>query len=171
MRGFRSPRAIAADDPTASFECGERVLDDWLRGRALKNEQTGASRTFVSIDSETGLVAGFYCLAASSLALEDAAGRVRRNMPSPVPVILIGRLAVDARFVGRGLGASLLQDAVLKSVEASRILGARAIVVTAISDSAARFYERLGFASLPTSSGQYLYLLIADAEATVRSLA
>ena len=91
-------------------------------------------------------------------------------MPDPIPVILIGRLAVDSRFHGVGLGASLLQDAVLKAVEASRLIGARAVIVYAVDDSAVAFYQRFGFAIMPKSA-RCLYLLTADAEATVRELA
>jgi predicted GNAT family N-acyltransferase len=103
----------------ATFDCGAPSLDYWLRSRALKNETTGASRTFVSVDSENRAVAGYDCLSASSLRLEDASGSVRRTMRDPIPVILIGRLAVDQKVKGKGLGVSLLQHALLKGIEAS----------------------------------------------------
>lgn len=165
---FRAPRALIGADDTASFECGAASLNDWLRNRALKNEQTGASRTFVSISSDDNTVAGYYCLSASSLLLDDAPGGVRRNMPDPIPVILIGRLAVDLRFAGQGLGASLLQHAMVKGLEASRIIGARAFIVDAIDDAAESFYAKFGFTRLPPSSKRAMYLLTKDAEATVR---
>ena len=165
---FRAPRALVATDSTAQFDCGAASLNDWLRNRALKNEQTGASRTFVSISSDDNMVAGYYCLSASSLLLDDAPGGVRRNMPDPIPVILIGRLAVDRRFAGQGLGASLLQHAMLKGLEASRIIGARAFIVDAIDDAAESFYGRFGFTRMPPSSKRAMYLLTKDAEATVR---
>jgi GNAT superfamily N-acetyltransferase len=167
---FRSPRAIASGDKFATFDCGEASLNEWLRSRALKNETTGASRTFVSIDAESGDVAGYYCLSASSLALEDAPGRVKRNMPAPIPIILIGRLAVDERFKGRGLGVSLLQDAVLKGVEASRIVGARAFVVDALNEDAERFYRKFGFELMPPAAKRAMFLLVSDAEATIEAL-
>ncbi|MFZ2965098.1 MAG: GNAT family N-acetyltransferase [Rhodoglobus sp.] len=154
----------------STFDCGAASLNDWLRTRALKNETTGASRTFVSIDSETDAVAGYYCLSASSLLIDDAPGSVRRNMPDPIPVILIGRLAVDERFKGHGLGASLLQHAVLKGLEASRIVGARAFIVDALDDEAERFYSKFGFALMPPASKRAMYLLARDAEATVRGM-
>lgn len=93
MSTFASPRALTGDDRFATFDCGEPSLNEWLRSRALKNETTGASRTFVTVEAESGDVAGYYCLSASALALQDAPGRVKRNMPSPIPIILIGRLA------------------------------------------------------------------------------
>ena len=164
---FRSPRPLLAADTVSTFDCGAESLNDWLRTLALKNETTGASRTFVSIDSETDTVAGYYCLSASSLLLEAAPGSVRRNMPDPIPVILIGRLAVDQVFKGKGLGASLLQHALLKGLEASRIIGARAFIVDALDDDAERFYSKFGFALMPPASKRAMYLLVKDAEATL----
>ena len=171
MSTFRPPRALASADRFASFDCGEPSLNEWLRSRALKNETTGASRTFVTVEAESGIVAGYYCLSAGSLALDDSPGRVRRNMPSPIPIILIGRLAVDLSFSGQGVGASLLQDAILKGVEASRIVGARAFVVDALNDDAERFYRRFGFELMPPAAKRAMFLLVADAEATIAGLA
>jgi predicted N-acetyltransferase YhbS len=89
-------------------------------------------------------------------------------MPSPIPIILIGRLAVDERYKGHGLGASLLQDAVLKGIEASRILGARAFVVDALNESAETFYRKFGFELMPPAAKRAMFMLIADAEATIQ---
>ncbi len=145
-------------------------LDNWLSNRAIANERAGASRTFVSVDKESQVVAGYYCLAASSLRSEDAAGALKRNMPDPIPIILIGRLAVDERFSGRGLGASLLQDALMKSVEAARLVGARAVLVHALTEGAESFYSKFGFVAMPHAT-RVMYLLTADAEATVADVA
>ncbi|MBI5160548.1 MAG: GNAT family N-acetyltransferase [Micrococcales bacterium] len=170
MSTFGSPRALTDGDKFVAFDCGAPSLNEWLRFRALKNETTGASRTFVTIEKESGDVAGYYCMSASALALEDVPGRVKRNMPSPIPVILIGRLAVDERFKGHGLGASLLQNAALKGIEASRILGARAFVVDALNDDAERFYRKFGFERMPPAAKRAMFLLVADAEATIASI-
>jgi predicted N-acetyltransferase YhbS len=91
-------------------------------------------------------------------------------MPSPIPIILIGRLAIDERFKGHGLGASLLQDAVLKGIEASRILGARAFVVDALNESAESFYRKFGFELMPPVAKRAMFLLIAAAETTIESV-
>lgn len=168
---FRSPRPLLPSDDVGSFDCGAESLNGWLRTRALKNELAGASRTFVSIDSATETVAGYYCLSASSLLLEDAPGSVRRNMPDPVPVILIGRLAVDRKFAGQGLGASLLQHAILKGLEASRIVGARAFIVDALDDEAELFYAKYGFTLMPPASKRAMFLLVKDAESTITEVA
>lgn len=115
-------------------------------------------------------MAGYYCLSASSLSIEDAPGRVRRNMPNPIPVILIGRLAVDRRFEGQGLGRSLLQEAMLKGIEAARLVGARAFVVDALNEDAESFYRRFGFELMPPNSKRAMYLLVSDTEKTVAEL-
>lgn len=151
------------------FTCGEQSLDNWLQLRAIRNEASGSSRTFVSIEQESGLIAGYYCLSASSLSREDAGSALARNAPDPVPIILIGRLAADTRFAGMGVGASLLQDAILKGVDASRLIGSRAFLVHALSDAAASFYERFGFRAVPSSS-RVMYLLTKDAEATIATM-
>ena len=170
MSTFGSPRALAPGDKFVTFDCGEPSMNEWLRSRALKNETTGASRTFVTVEAESGDVAGYYCLSANSLALEDAPGRVKRNMPSPIPIILIGRLAVEERFKGHGLGVSLLQDAVLKGIEASRIVGARAFVVDALNEDAESFYRRFGFELMPPAAKRAMFMLVSDAEATIASI-
>jgi predicted GNAT family N-acyltransferase len=145
-------------------------LDEWVRRRALSNERGGASRTFVSLQGDSELVAGYYCLAASSLRREEASTELRRNMPDPTPIVLIGRLAVDTRFKGHGLGYSLLQDAIAKSFEVSTLVAARAIVVHAPSDDAQRFYEKFGFALMPNAA-RAMYMLMADVEETIRRVA
>lgn len=151
------------------FDCGEPSLNEWLRIRAVSNERGGVSRTFVSVETQSHAVAGYYCLSARSLRSEDAPGALKRNMPNPIPVILIGRLAVDRRFAGQGLGAALLQDAVVKSIEAARLVGARALLVHALNDEAERFYRRFGFAPVPHGT-RVMFLHTADAEATITSM-
>jgi GNAT superfamily N-acetyltransferase len=164
------PRPIASDDDVSEFDCGEPTLDQWIRNRALKNDQAGASRTFVSIDRDLGAVAGYYCMSASSLTREDATSTLRRDIPDPIPVILVGRLAVDRRYAGGGLGASLLQDAILKGIVAAQTVGARAFPVHALSDAAENFYRRFGFQLVPDST-RAMYLLLQDAAQTVTDVA
>ena len=169
MSSFARPRPITEADDCSGFRCGEQSLDNWIQLRAIKNEKSGVSRTFISVERETGEVAGYYCLSASSLTHEDATSSLRKNSPDPIPVILIGRLAVDERFCGQGIGASLLQDALSKGIEASRAIGARAFIVHALSDAAESFYRRFGFSLVPESA-RVMYILVQDAEATIASL-
>lgn len=166
MTSFTRPRPIAPHDDVAGFRCDEQSLDNWLNLRAIKNEAAGSSRTFVSTERDTARIAGYYCLSASSITREDGGRVLGRNAPDPVPVILIGRLAVDSEFKGMGVGASLLQDAMLKGIEAARIVGARAFLVHALNENAVSFYDRFGFDSVP-GSPRVMYLLTKDAEATV----
>lgn len=161
------PERLNADHDLTQFNCGEPSLDRWLRSRALQNEKSGASRTYVVCAG--GCVVGYYALAAGAVAHTEAATRVKRNMPDPVPVILVGRLAIDSRLQGRGIGADLLRDAVLRTLQAAEIAGIRAILVNAISMNAKRFYERYGFISSPVHP-QTLMITVAEAARTLAQL-
>lgn len=141
------PELVSAEHDLARFDSGEPFLDDWLRRRAIQNEAMGPSRTYVVCAASR--VVGYYTLAAGAVAHGGAPGRLKRNMPDPVPVMLLGRLAVDKAFQGRGIGTGLLQDAVLRTVRVAEIAGVRGILIHAISDGAKRFYEKYGFISSP----------------------
>lgn len=169
MSSFARPRSVTPGDDVSQFSCGEQSLDNWLNLRAIKNESDGNSRTFITIERESGLVAGYYCLSSHSITREEMPGSVRRNAPDPIPVILIGRLAVDSRFVGQGVGSSLLHDALAKGLEASDRVGSRAFVVHALDDEAVAFYQRFGFALMPDSA-RALYLTMDDARATIAAV-
>ena len=164
MSGYSAPRPIRDDDAVADFGCGEPSLDGYLRSRALANHLEGASRCFVT--SRDGRVVGFYALAAASVERSSAPGRVRRNMPEPVPVILLSRLAVDREHHGKGLGRSLLRDAIVRSVRAADLIGVRAMLAHAVSDEVRSFYQRFGFEPSPTDP-LHLLLLIKDARSVI----
>jgi GNAT superfamily N-acetyltransferase len=155
-----APEHLTREHEVSAFDCGVPDLDEWLKKRALANEDTGASRTYVVCAG--GRVVGYYALATGRVAHEKAPGRVRRNMPDPVPVMILGRLAVDRAWQGRDLGRSLLRDAVLRTLQAAKIGGIRAILVHAISEEAKRFYGRYGFRASPVDP---LTLMITVAEA------
>jgi GNAT superfamily N-acetyltransferase len=127
-----------------AFDSGVPTLDLWLARRARANQVSGASRTYVVAD-HNGTVIGYYALASGAFALSEAPGSVRRNMPDPIPVAVLGRLAVGKAYQGQGLGVALLQDAVIRVKQAAAILGIRGILVHALSEDAKRFYERHGF--------------------------
>ena len=146
---FGSPQPLAATHLLDDFECGEAVLDDWLKRRALANQSTGASRTFVVTD-EGGHVRGYYAMAAGAVSHQLATSGVRRNMPDPVPVMVLARLAVDRSAQGLHLGAALLQDAVNRAVAVSHNAGVRALLVHALHEKARQFYEHYGFQASPT---------------------
>ena len=154
------PEKLSPEHDLSEFDCGEPALDDWLRRRALQNEARGASRTYVVCAGRK--VAGYYSLAVGAVAHAESAGRIKRNMPDPVPVMILGRLAVDRAFQGRSIGAGLLRDAVLRTLQAAEIAGIRAMLVHAISERAKRFYESQGFRASPVDP---MTLMIALAEA------
>lgn len=148
---FRAPEPIAVDHDLAGFHCRHESLNQWLRRRALANAATGATRTYV-ICAEQRRVIGYYALAAGSLSIASAPSRLRRNMPDPLPVIVLGRLALDERWQRQGLGAGLLEDAVSRSIQAAGLVGACALLCHAIDDEAKAFYARHGFAESPMES-------------------
>ncbi len=145
-----------------NFDSGDSQLNDWLKKRALKNELEGASRTYVVCAGN--VVIAYYCLANGAVAQTIATGRVRRNMPDPIPVMVIGRLAVDRNWQGQGIGRGLLRDAILRTLNAAEIAGIRAILVHAISESAKQFYEDCGFTASPIDS-MILTIAIKDVHA------
>lgn len=143
-----SPILLTADYQLDDFACGVDNLDDWLKRRAHPNQINGASRTYVVADGKK--VVGYYCLASGALELNHTPASIRRNMPDPVPVAILGRLAVDKSCQGRGLGVALLQDAVIRTAQAAGILGIRGLLVHALSVEAKAFYEHHGFVASPT---------------------
>ncbi|MEG4802103.1 GNAT family N-acetyltransferase [Microcoleus sp. ARI1-B5] len=147
-----------------TFDSGNNQLDEWLKRRALKNELEGASRTYVLCDRQT--VIAYYCLATGAVAQTAATGKVRRNMPDPIPFMVIGRLACDRNWQGCGIGRALLRDAILRSLQAAEIAGIRAILVHAISEDAKLFYQKCGFTVSPIEP-MTLIVKVSDAIASL----
>jgi predicted N-acetyltransferase YhbS len=140
---IRPPEKLTSTHQIEDFDSGIEPLDSWLKRRALGNEAEGASRTYVVCAGD--IVVGYYCLSNGAIASNIATGKVKRNMPDPIPVMIIGRLAVDRNWQGKGIGRGLLRDAVLRTLKASEIAGIRAILVHAISAEAKQFYEQYRF--------------------------
>ena len=143
-----APTPIQAFHDASQFTCRHASLSTWIAKRALANAASGASRTYVVCAAEHQVV-GYYALAAGSVACAVAPGRLRRNMPDPLPVIVLGRLAVHSSWSGRGIGSGLLKDAVLRSIQASSLIGVRALLCHAIDDEAAAFYLKHDFVASP----------------------
>lgn len=141
------PEPITASHRIDDFDSGEASLDAWLRRHALRNHTSGASRCFVI--AEDGAVAGYYTLSAGSIGHVAAQKAMRRNMPDPLPVLLLGRLAIDRRRQNRGLGQALLRDAMLRTVSVAQDTGVFAILLHALSEPAKRFYLSRGFVESP----------------------
>jgi predicted N-acetyltransferase YhbS len=158
------PVPLADDHQLDTFASGEASLDDWLRRRARANQVSGASRTFVACEGSR--VVGYYALASGAIAQAVAPGRFRRNMPEPIPVAVLARLAVDQGWQGRGLGRALFRDAGHRVSQAADSIGIRGIVVHAISEEARRFYVALGFDPCPADS-MTLVVTLTDARAAM----
>ncbi len=156
-----APAPLTAAHLRADFDCGEPSLDEWLKRRAMTNHLSGASRTFVVTDD--GLhVRGYYALAAGAVSHEMATPRVRRNMPQPVPVMVLARLAVDRPFHSRQVGGALLQDAVQRVLMVAEQAGVRALLVHALHQRAKAFYEHYGCEASPTHLMMLLLRLSVD---------
>ena len=146
---MQAPTLLAEGHELGPFSCGKPVLDDWLRKRARANQVSGASRTYVIAEGK--VVIGYYCLSSGAIAAIDAPGALRRNMPDPIPMAILGRLAIDRQFQWRGVGPALLRDAVLRAHQAAEILGIRGLLVHALDGQAKGFYEHYGFIASPSA--------------------
>jgi GNAT superfamily N-acetyltransferase len=147
--GYSPPAPIDSTQDASDFICGREALDVWLKTLALKAEGRTA-RTYAACDGN--VVIGYYCLATGSVTRAAAPGNVRRNAPDPIPVMIIGRLAVDRRYQGRGIGSAMLRDALRRVLQASEVVGCGAVVVHAIDDAAGAFYALHGFEEFPVGS-------------------
>lgn len=145
-----APQPLSATHRVEDFACGEASLDEWLRRRAHSNQLTGASRTFV-VTNETEQVVAYYAMAAGAVSHQEAPGRIRRNMPDPVPVMVLARLAIDQRLQGHQLGAAMLRDAVQRAHAVAQNAGVRALLVHALNERARQFYTHYGFEPSPAN--------------------
>jgi len=137
-----APTLLTPEHDVSAFSCGHPSLDEWLKRRALSNQKAGASRTYV-LTSDNRVIA-YYALASGALACTTATGKLRRNMPDPIPIAILGRLAIDKDFQKLGIGRALFRDAALRVLSAAETIGIRGLIVHAISDDAAAFYRALG---------------------------
>ncbi|HXB70345.1 MAG TPA: GNAT family N-acetyltransferase [Candidatus Acidoferrales bacterium] len=166
------PAPLADGHQTEGFASGESALDDWLHRRARGNQARanqafGASRTYAVCEGNR--VVGYYAIASGAIAQTEVSGRFRRNMPDPIPVVVLARLAVDLGYQGCGLGRALFRDAARRIAHAADTIGIRGIVVHAISGKARDFYVALGFDPCPRDA-MTLVVTLADVRATLTSL-
>ena len=157
---FCAPVYLTAEYDLENFHCGEEMLDSWLRKRALANMETAASRTYVICPSNSRKVIGYYAICMGQIFNQEVTGSMRRNMPSQIPAVILGRLAIDKQWQGRGLEKALLQDAVLRSARAAKEVSVRLLIVHAISQDAKEFYLHHGFVRLPVETPTYALDLI-----------
>lgn len=157
---LNAPVLLTKEHDRNSFDCGVLALNDYLKKFALQSQKKHAARTYVA--TRGNRIVGYYSLAYGSVSLEEAPQSVKSGLPRhPIPVILLARLAVDSSEQGSGLGAALLKDALLRTIQAAEIAGLRAMLVHAKNDSARRFYAKFGFEPSPTDA-YHLFLRLSD---------
>jgi GNAT superfamily N-acetyltransferase len=162
---LHGPAPLEKSYEVAGFNCGAAPLNDYLQKHAWHNQQNRSARTYVVIRGAQ--VVGYYSLAAGSVQHEEATARVAKGLAKhPIPVVLLARLAVDQTEKGKGLGAALLKDALLRSLQAADIIGCRAVLVHAKDQSAQAFYKQFGFEPSPIDEF-HRFMLMKDIKATL----
>lgn len=164
---LEAPQPLTDQHRTTGFDCGDSSLNQWLEQRALTNQRSGATRTFVVCDGD-GVVKAFVALASGAVAVSASPGRFRRNMPDPIPVVVLARLAVCCSAQGQGLARAMLADAFERVLQASEQIGVRGILVHAASAAARNFYLHMGFDPSPTDANTLLLRLV-DVDAALKS--
>jgi len=159
---YAAPVPLSAAHNCEGFDCGAPVLNEWLRRYALQNQRANSAKTFV-VCLENRVV-GYYSLAVGAVDYAGATERAKKGLARrPVPVMILGRLAVDRAHQGKGIGQGLLKDAVIRTLQAAEFAGIRAILVHAKDEPARSFYKKFGFEESPTTPLQ-LMLLLKDAK-------
>jgi GNAT superfamily N-acetyltransferase len=162
-----APQPLTDRHQLGDFDCGEPSLDDWLKRRAAKNQANGSSRTYVVCEGD--VVVGYYCLAAGAIGHADAPSTLTRNRPDPVPVLVLGRLAIHKDHHQKGIGTALLNDAIRRAIQAAEIAGVTALLLHALSEQARRFYRSRGFIESPVKP-MTLCLVLATVNKALREL-
>lgn len=165
---FSAPEPLTNQHDASEFDCGDRSLSDWLRRYAKQNARGHNARTYVACDGQ--VVAGYYCLSASSITKEVAATDAARGAPRQIPAMLIGRLAVDNRYSRQGLGRSLLLDALERVLNISQQAGVRLVLVHPIDEDARRFWRNFGFQPSPLESENVMMLMVKDVARSIAHL-
>ncbi len=151
-----------------AFDCGEESLNGWLATQARQSMESHDAVTYLLVEDSPGgeAIAGYYCLAAGSVTREETPSPMAKRAPEPIPAIRMGRFAIDRSIQGQGGGAELLREALLSAASGGKLIGARVMLVDAISEEARSFYERFGFIPSPIHPLQVLYdLRIVEASA------
>ncbi|MDE2342543.1 MAG: GNAT family N-acetyltransferase [Betaproteobacteria bacterium] len=146
---FDPPALLTEAHDGSSFNSGESTLDDWLQHRAWHNLQAEASRTYVVCPAGSRQIIGYYALSMGQILAHEGIGSMRRNMPSVIPAVVLGRLAIDLAWQGKGLGGAMLADVLRRSLRAAAEVSARLVIVHAISPAAESFYLHHVFTRLP----------------------
>lgn len=162
MAGLTPPRPLVADDDRDAFDCGRESLNHWLRRHAWRNQQDGASRTSIICDTASGSIAAYVALSAGQIERAYLPKSAQRNRPDPIPIVLLGQLAVDIRFQGRGCGRSLLLFALRTAVRFSTEIGCFGVLTHPLDDAVRNFYRGFDFVDLPFDPKRSMIIRIAD---------
>jgi GNAT superfamily N-acetyltransferase len=146
---YAGPELLAGEHRLEGFDCGSGTLNDWLIRRALRNQSSGTSRTWVVVEVGTGQVVAFYASSTASILRSSAPKGIGRKQPEEMPAVLLARMGVDSRHQGQGLGAALLKHFMLKAIEVARSVGVRVFLIHAKDENAKNFYEHYGFVESP----------------------
>jgi GNAT superfamily N-acetyltransferase len=143
---YAGPELLTGEHLLEGFDCGKPALNEWLIRRALNNQASGTSRTWVVVEADSHDVVAFYASATASILRSSAPKKMQRNQPEEMSAILLARMGVDARHARHGLGAALLKHFMLKALEVSQSVGVRVLLIHAKDDEAKSFYMHYGFA-------------------------
>ena len=168
MVAVTSPRPLAEDDDRNLFDCGRVSLNIWFRRHALANQVSGASRVTVIADAASGRIAGYVALSASQIERAFLPKPQQRNRPDPVPVMLLGQLAVDKGYQRQGHAASLLLFALKSALRASEVVGSMGVITHPLDDGVRRFYARWGFQDLPFDPRRAMLVRMVDLQRSFR---
>ena len=164
MAGLTPPRPLAADDDRDLFECGRDSLDQWFRRHAWRNQVSGVSRTSIVSDTETGAIVGYVSLSAARVERAFLRKSAQRNQPDPLPAILLGQLAIDRQYHGRGYARSLMVFALTTALRLSRDIGCFGVITHPLDDELRAFYQRFGFEDLPFDPQRGMIVRMIDLE-------
>lgn len=164
MARLTPPRPLAASDDREAFDCGRESLNQWFRRHAWRNQEGGASRTSIVCDAATGIIVGYVSLSAAQIEREYLSKASQRNRPSPIPVILLGQLAVDRHHHGKGYARSLMLFALTTAVRLSKDIGCFGVLTHPLDDEVRAFYRRFGFEDLPFDPNHSMIVRMVDLE-------
>jgi predicted N-acetyltransferase YhbS len=164
MAGLTAPRPLVESDNRDVFDCGRDSLNLWFRRHAWRNQETGVSRTNIVCDTATGAIAGYVSMCAAQIERAYLPKAAQRNRPDPIPALLLGQLAVDRQYQGRGYSRSLMLFALETAVRFSKEIGCFGVLTHPLDDGIRTFYTRFGFETLPFDPKRSMVVRIVDLE-------
>ena len=165
------PRPLVEGDDLAHFDCGRESLNAWFRRHAWRNHVTGVSRVNVIAAAGSGRIVGYVTLSAAQIDRAFLPKPQQRHRPDPVPVTLLGQLAVDKDYQGQGHAASLLLFALTTALHAAQTVGSLGVITHPLDDDVRRFYARWGFQELPFDPHRAMLVRMVDLQRSFASTA